>query len=379
MIIKRKFFISIPLSFLIFFSFLFIPKVNATNNAASLFFDTPLLKVNRGDDIRISIKVQSSDQSINAVSGSFKIPNNFQLKSIDTTGSILDFWISDPQAQNGTASFQGVAIKKSYQGNSGLLFTMEGVVTASGKFSLNFTNGAVLADDGEGTNVLGSLKTLTITVQDGTQGVAVNNVTQNIITKPPNPVSVTPESSPIIAAIIPPVITSSSPPVDQSQNISIVGKGTPNALTKIQFQNVSDPSFGRRFIQYLIKDRVPLSDVEVQNDSAGVFSYTSPSNLVAGAYDAVPSYISFDKLTSVIGYGVKVFVTDNTLSKILIIIINALVLIIPIVALILVIIFLPWYFKRRLRLINKRMEFEEQKIDAEEHNLGQNPGKSKRI
>ena len=209
--------------------------------------------------------------------------------------------------------------------------------------------------------------------------MVVNNITQEIPNTNTASQSIAPNSVPAVTAIIPPIITGSSPPINQSQSFSITGKGMPNALTKIQFQDVTDLSFGVRFVRFFDKGRISLSDVEIPNDSNGLFSYVSPSNLVAGVYNVVPSYVSLDNAKNVIGYGIKLFITDNILNRILMIIINALILVIPIMALILIIIFLPWYFKKELHVIGKKMELEEQKIDAEERNLAQDKAQRKRI
>jgi hypothetical protein len=63
------------------------------------------------------------------------------------------------------------------------------------------------------------------------------------------------------------------------------------------------------------------------------------------------------------------FILGNTTTDILLNIINILVLVIPIIALILIAIFLPWYFKKRVHIMNKTIELEEEKINIEEMNL----------
>ena len=62
-------------------------------------------------------------------------------------------------------------------------------------------------------------------------------------------------------------------------------------------------------------------------------------------------------------------VSETTVTKILISIINILVLVLPIIALGVLVFFLPWYFIKRTHLINKKMELEEEKINNEENKL----------
>jgi hypothetical protein len=378
---SRKVIVCLPLFSLALFSCAFISQVEAVTPNASLFFDIANKTINKGDEVTVSIRVNTGNRPVNAVSGSFKIPKNFELQSIETTDSILDFWVNEPKALNNVVSFQGVAVKKSYQGANGLIFTIRGIATASPTLTFNFSEGSVLSDDGLGTNVLGLLNKGLFAVRDivlvaGTTKPTVVTNNSGVNTTSPN---LALNNTPTVTPIIPPVITSISPPIDQSQSFSLLGKGTPNVLTKIDFQDITEPSFGRSFVQSVITDRVKLSDVEIQNDSGGIFSYVSPHNLVTGVYNVVPSYVSPDKAESIVGNGVKVFITENTLSKILIIIINALVLVIPVMTLVLLLIFLPWYFRRRLHVINKKMELEEEKIDAEERALMKNRGQARKI
>ncbi len=375
MSISRKILIYLPLFPLLLFSCVFISYAKADGPNATLFFSAGSRNFIKSDEINISIKVKTPDQTINAVSGSFKIPKSFKLESIETIGSIMDFWVSEPRVEANTISFQGVAIKKPYQGDNGLVFTIKGVATTAGKLQFNFGDGAILADDGQGTNVLGSLKGLTLSVKD-IAPIASNSsstrpkVLTNNIAKEINDVNS--KNITLSSTIFPPVITSDVPSINQTQNFTLKGKGTPNVLTKIKFQDITEPSFGVSLIRFLIKDRATLSDIEVKNDSNGLFSYVSPNNLVAGVYNALPEYTNSAQTGNIMGTGIKVFITENTLNKVLIIIINALVLIIPILVLILSIIFMIWYFIRRLHIMHKQMELDEKKIDAEERNLLKN-------
>lgn len=357
--ISRKTFL-ISVAFFAIFSCAFILDAHASSDA-SLFFDTTQKIFNTGDEAVVSVRVESPNQNINAVTGSFKLPKNFRLESIEDTGGILDFWVMEPKAVNNVISFEGVAIKKPYRGDNGLVFSMRGIVTTPGTLSFRFDDGVILADDGLGTNILGSLRSLSIIIKDAVKPPDIATLDVQVDTT--NGQIMTP------APILTPFITSKILPINPSESFTIEGKGTPNALTKIDFQDVTAPSVGVSLIRFLVKGRVPLSNVEVKNDANGVFSYMSPNNLVAGVYNAVPEYVNSDKTKGVIGTGIKLFIQEDTINKILIIIINVLVLVVPIMTLILIIIFLPWYFIRRLHIMRKQMEFEEQKIDIEERHL----------
>jgi len=329
--------------------------------SAGLFLSAPSTQVEQGKKVTVDVKIQSPGQSINAISGAITFPEALvKVASISKDKSIVNLWTKDPTIERNKILFEGVILNPGFQGSSGLVFRVTFEAQHTGTALLGWSDGAILANDGLGTNILNSLKNLSLTIIKATspEGNRTNQISDNTL--------------PVTLSIIPPVITSISPPADPSQSFSITGKGTPNALTKIEFQDVTEPSLGVKFVRFFVKDRTQLADVELKNDNSGIFSYVSPKNLVAGVYNAVPSYQSSDKTESIIGYGIKVFIKDNTLNQILIVIINALVLIIPITALILIIIFLPWYFRKRLHIMNKQLELEEEKIGIQEKNLAGN-------
>jgi hypothetical protein len=330
--------------------------------SAGLFFSTPSRQTEEGEVFSVDVKVQSSLESINAISGGVTFPEAIvRVVSTSKDKSIINLWTQEPKIQTNKILFEGLILNPGWKGASGSVFKITFEAKRAGTVSLGFSEGAILANDGAGTNILGSLKGLSITIG------------KNI-----NPFEAGPSSaeSPTVSKssqTTPPVITSVSPPANYSESFSVMGKGTPKATTKIEFQDVTEPSIGIRIVRSLVTNRVGLSDVEVKNDDKGIFSYISPKNLVAGTYNVVPSYVGDDKTENAIGYGIKLFVKDNILNEVLIIIINALVLVIPIVALVLIILFLPWYFKKRLRIMNRQMELEEEKIGAEGNSLMQNP------
>jgi len=350
-ILKNNTFFTFFLFFLALFSCAFVTSAQTVTSNGHLFFDIANTKISQGDEININIMVNTGGQAINAVSGDFEIPKNFQLESIDTGNSFLDFWVVSPKAVDGAISFQGVAVKQPYQGESGLIFSIKGIVTAPGSLSFVFDSGTILADDGLGTNVLGSLKNLSLVVKN-TQPIAENTTpVAGQIGTPSSSTIVTTNSSvnnpPTVLAIIPPYITSISSPINQSESFSLTGQGTPNATTKIQFQDITEPSFGSSFVRSIMRGYVKPPDVELENNNNGLFSYISPTNLIAGTYSAVPSYVSPKQKENIIGYGVTISIIGNTLGTVLGFIINGTVIIVPTLLLIILLIFFPWYFIKR--------------------------------
>jgi hypothetical protein len=147
------------------------------------------------------------------------------------------------------------------------------------------------------------------------------------------------------------------------------GKGEPNALTKISFEEVSKKSFGEQFMDFIQSKKKRLTDVLVKNNNQGLFEYITPNNLIAGVYNATPFLVDDNTNTSKPGLGVRLLVNDSKIIKALIIFINILILLIPIVGLIMIVYFIPWYSSKRMRILKRKMGLEEEKIELTAHEL----------
>lgn len=103
--------------------------------------------------------IASSGAPFNAVSSSLLFSSPiFFVDSVSKAGSLLTFWVKEPVlSQNaGTISFEGVTpggIKES----TGTIVTATLHGTRVGSGTVSFQSGQVLANDGEGTDITGSL------------------------------------------------------------------------------------------------------------------------------------------------------------------------------------------------------------------------------
>jgi hypothetical protein len=109
-----------------------------------------------GDQFNADIKINSDDVGINASQAVITFsPAILEVVSIDKTNSVFNFWIEEPTFDNtkGTISFVGGAssglVGKSLQVLR-VVFKAKGL----GDAPLIFTDGAITASDGSGTNVL---------------------------------------------------------------------------------------------------------------------------------------------------------------------------------------------------------------------------------
>ena len=336
----------------IIFSSIFI-KADAFERSASLFISKPAQNIEVGDRITISIKAQSTEQSINAVSGSVSFPEDrLRVIAVSKSHSIVNLWTREPSLGRNRVSFEGIILNPGYLGQSGNIFDITFETKRSGESFIGLSEGAVLANDGLGTNILDSLKSISLNILES-KSIAV-------VTTPVY------DSQKIIAL---PVITDYSRAILSKQSIFVKGKGEPNALTKISFKDTSQKSIGERFIEYLQTKKKRLTDVLVKNDASGAFQYASSSNLLTGAYNATPFLVDPNKNVEKPGLGVQLLVSDSKINHYIVVFINILGLLIPVVGLIVIIYFIPWYSWLRMRIIKKKIGLEEEKIEISQHQL----------
>ncbi len=128
-----------------------------------LYFAPSLGSYTIGKTFSVRVFVASpSGQSINAVSGVVKFPpEKLELISLSKSESIVSLWVQEPTFSNtsGSAQFEGVILNPGFAGSAGKVITLNFKVVGSGDTALSFSSGAVLANDGNGTNVLKILDT----------------------------------------------------------------------------------------------------------------------------------------------------------------------------------------------------------------------------
>lgn len=109
-----------------------------------------------GDTIWVKVVVSSDTQSINGAAATITYPTDLlSLSSISKTGSIMTLWAQEPTFSNatGTAKFEAIALN-GFTGTNGTVVTLVFKAKKAGTASVEVTSGSVLANNGEGTNVL---------------------------------------------------------------------------------------------------------------------------------------------------------------------------------------------------------------------------------
>jgi hypothetical protein len=147
---------------LIFLLYLILPSLVAAANL-SIIPASGTYKV--GDVITVKVVI-TSDVLSNAVSSKVKIsPTYFSVQTISKANSVLNFWVTEPSFDkvSGTVDFEGVALS-GFQGSSGTIGTIQLKALQIGTGNISFQSGQILADDGEGTDITGSMTGATFNI-----------------------------------------------------------------------------------------------------------------------------------------------------------------------------------------------------------------------
>lgn len=195
---ELKWFLISALVVAIFGSF-FTDIVKAQNG--SLYLSPSSGRVSVGETFSLVLRVNTGGVAINAADGSIVFnPRELSVTSISRTGSIFSIWASEPKFSNaeGTIEFAGGIPNPGYSGANGLLLTInfraKTTTTIKGSTEIVLVSGVVLANDGEGTNILASLGKATYFISPGgtsappVDGVpAISQPTRIVITSTTHP------------------------------------------------------------------------------------------------------------------------------------------------------------------------------------------------
>ncbi|MDP3042853.1 MAG: cohesin domain-containing protein, partial [bacterium] len=127
----------------------------AAASAATLYFSPSSGPYTVGDSFNVSVYVSSAEQAMNAVSGTISFPaDKLEAVSIVKTGSIVSLWVQEPSFSQGAVNFEGIALNPGFIGSAGKIITVNFKAKQAGNAPLVFSSGAILANDGKGTNIL---------------------------------------------------------------------------------------------------------------------------------------------------------------------------------------------------------------------------------
>ncbi|MCK5416436.1 hypothetical protein KAI92_03350 [Candidatus Parcubacteria bacterium] len=159
--IKKISFLKISLLIILIASFsLIVNQPNAHAAGASFFLSPGAKTVPIGGKFSVGVKLNTGGQIINTVDGTINFDKNLlEVLSVSTGGSLVNLWITQPSFSNsaGTVSFSGGVTPPGYNGTAGHICTISFKAKKAGGASVRFSSGAILANDGKGTNILASM------------------------------------------------------------------------------------------------------------------------------------------------------------------------------------------------------------------------------
>ena len=282
-----------------------------------------------GDSFMVDLKINSADVGINAAQATLSFPKDkLQVVTVDKTSSVFNFWLQGPDYSNdaGTVSFIG-GNQNGLAGTDLEVLRVTFKVTAPGPVALVFTDGAVTASDGSGTNVLSAMNGLqltSITTQDATlikppQIVRPAVPTGVLPVKPSVTVPLYPDSaawyahvSPFIAQwTLPKDVTSVATAVDRQPAFDPTASG--GLFDNETFDPLED---GIWYLHVRFRNAIgwgPTLHYRIGIDTAPPldFSVASPDGLVTENVAPSISFLAKDQPSGILDYKILV---DGTLA-----------------------------------------------------------------
>ena len=144
---------------ILLFSFFGFFNLNEVKAAGASLYLTPSSGTHViGSTFRVTVKVNSDGQSINAAEGTLVYDTDrLDVVSISKAGSIFNLWTAEPADTGSSIGFGGGIPRPGYTGAGGTLFSVTFKAVKPDGAQISFSSGAVLANDGKGTNILASM------------------------------------------------------------------------------------------------------------------------------------------------------------------------------------------------------------------------------
>lgn len=156
--------------------------------AASLYFYPNSGTFNSGATFSVQVLVNTSNEAVNAYSGDVSYPSDkLTLLSVSKSGSIVNFWSSEPSGSKGVAHFEGITVDPGYKGTAGKIVTLTFKAISEGSALVKFSSSSVLANDGLGTNVLTSSGVATYTITGEKKVIAPITIPEPVISSETHP------------------------------------------------------------------------------------------------------------------------------------------------------------------------------------------------
>lgn len=315
---------------------LFVFVLPGTASAASYNLTTDKETFSVGDTFNVDVKIESADVGINAAQASITFPKDtVQVTSIDKSTSAFDFWLQGPSFSNDTGSVNFIGGSQSgISGKALEVLRITFKVKGAGAVGIIFSDGAVTASDGSGTNVLTAMNGLQLTSVTSQTSVVIKppQIVRPAVAAtglPPKPVLTVPlypdpaawyagVSKFIVQWDLPREVTDVATVVDQRPTFDpTTSEGLFNNKT---FSPLSD---GIWYLHVRFKDSIgwgPTTHYRIGIDSAPPLSFTvtSPDGLATANVAPTIAYATNDQPSGVQDYRIVIdgtVATTTTLTK----------------------------------------------------------------
>src|SRR3989338_1828444 len=143
-------------------------QIFSVNSAWAADFNVapPSGQLGLGQELSVSVKINTAGDSVNAAQAKIKFsPNVLEVKSISKEGSIFNFWLQEPVFSNtdGTINFIG-GTPNGVSGASLHVLKINFVAKGVGTSEFSFIDASINLAEGSGTNVLGNANGASFTV-----------------------------------------------------------------------------------------------------------------------------------------------------------------------------------------------------------------------
>jgi len=247
-----------------------------------------------GTTFQVKVYADTGSALINAAEGDLSFNTDaLEVENISEDGSILSAWSTPPQFSNedGTIRFAGWT-KKNYSGDNGLLITITFKALRNMVGNARLAAGAILAADGQESNIITSMRSGVFTIAPQQQAPAASDQpgdadqsaqTNQSITATANPDTTDNASSTDIAKVPAPVFDDVPDSVAIGDHIVVRGNAEPNA----------------HVYMYLAHGSEEEKKTELLSASDGSFTYVSEDPTVEGVYHLRASAVTDDGRQSV--------------------------------------------------------------------------------
>ncbi len=296
--------------------------------AADLFIAPISGNYKVGELFSVLVNVNTGGQVINAAAGQINFDNaRLEVSNVGYSRSIFTLWTDEPSYSNsaGSIKFAGGLPNPGFIGSAGNIMRITFKAKATGQAPVVFLSGSVLANDGQGTNIIDGLKGALYSIAAGSSA------------KPAAATESTPAEEVQKLANVP-IITDWPKQLEAGQSLSIGGLGYPNSKILI-------------FIQWDDKDAV---SEERFTSADGRFSFVYGKTAEEGFYRIWAKNVTPDGLVSPSSEVVSIEVIRPLFFRIGTAALNYASIIVTLIALLLLAVFLIGWLWVRIRKLQEQ-------------------------